>query len=398
MSDLALLLVTFAFLVPACMLSVEAALSVSIFEIALGILARSVFGMQPFPFLRLAAAFAGIALTSLAGAEVDTRLIRARFKESFLIGVASFLAPFLAVLAYCYGSLGWSWEASEIGAIALSTTSLAVVYAVLVETGLTRHVVGKLTMAGCFVTDFFVSLALSTLFVRPNVWTLVFIVVSVALIVGAPRVLPRLFRRYGNRVIEFEAKVLFLLLFLLMVLGEMGNSHAMLPAFVLGLVLSPLFERDQNLQRRMRTICFGFVTPFFFFGSGLRISLGTLASSAGLLLTLFVIKVVTKIAGVYPLARHYCSKGAVFLTLLMSTGLTMGTLTATHGLDKGIITETQFGVLLAAVIASAIVPTVVAQRWFQDELELAESADPGLPATPSETAAGSTIQPDGGVV
>ncbi|MBI4862361.1 MAG: cation:proton antiporter [Candidatus Riflebacteria bacterium] len=397
MSDLALLLFTFAFLVPASMLSVEAALSVSIFEIALGIVARSAFGMQPFPFLRLAAAFAGIALTFLAGAEVDTRLIRTRFKESFLIGITSFLAPFLAVLAYCYGLLGWSWEASEIGAIALATTSLAVVYAVLVETGLTRHTVGKLTMAGCFVTDFFVSLALSTLFVRPNLWTPVFLVVSVALIVGAPRMLPRLFHRYGNRVIEFEAKVLFFLLFLLMVLGEMGNSHAMLPAFVLGLVLAPLFERDQNLQRRMRTICFGFLTPFFFFGSGLRISLATLAASGGLLGTLFAIKIVTKVAAVYPFASRFCSRGAMFLTLLMSTGLTMGTLTATHGLDKGIITEAQFGVLLAAVIASAVVPTVVAQRWFQDELEMAETVDPGSAAT-SETATGTTIQPDGGVI
>ena len=397
MNDLSLLLVTFAFLVPASMLSVEAALSVSIFEIVLGVIARSVFGIQPFPFLKLTAAFAGIALTFLAGAEVDTRLIRTRFKESFLIGVASFLAPFLAVLAYCYGSLNWTWEASEIGAIALATTSLAVVYAVLVETGLTRHVVGKLTMAGCFVTDFFVSLALSTLFVRPNTWTLVFLVVSVVLIVVAPRILPRLFQRYGNRVIEFEAKVLFLLLLLLMVLGELGNSHAMLPAFVLGLVLAPLFERNQNLQRRMRTICFGFVTPFFFFGSGLRISLEALAASSGLILTLFVIKVVTKIAGVYPLARRFASRGAMFLTLLMSTGLTMGTLTATHGLDKGIITETQFGVLLAAVIASAIVPTVVAQRWFQEELELTMPTEPySIPAAVAPDTRGVIRPQEGG--
>jgi len=395
MSDLSLLLITFAFLVPASMLSVEAALSVSIFEIALGVLARSAFGIQPFPFLKLVAAFAGIALTFLAGAEVDTRLIRTRFKESFLIGIASFLAPFVAIMAYCYGFLNWSWEASEIGAIALSTTSLAVVYAVLVETGLTRHVVGKLTMAGCFVTDFFVSLSLSTLFVRPNTWTLGFLVVSVSLIIGAPRMLPRLFRRYGNRVIEFEAKVLFLLLFLLMVLGEMGNSHAMLPAFVLGLMLAPLFERNQNLQRRMRTICFGFITPFFFFGSGLRISFGAIAASGGPLLTLFAIKIVMKVAGVYPVARRFCSQGAMFLTLLMSTGLTMGTLTATHGLDKGIISDVQFGVLLAAVIVSAIVPTVVAQRWFQSELELVETEAAGPTATRSETVAGTAVLTDG---
>jgi Kef-type K+ transport system membrane component KefB len=51
--------------------------------------------------------------------------------------------------------------------------------------------------------------------------------------------------------------------------------------------------------------------------------------------------------------------------LLMSTGLTFGTISATYGLTSGIIDTFQFSILLTVVIATAIVPTVIAQTWFQ---------------------------------
>jgi Kef-type K+ transport system membrane component KefB len=119
-------------------------------------------------------------LTFLAGTEMDPGPLRA--KESFLIGGVFFLAPFPFAWGFCQLALGWEPRAALIGGIALSTTSLAVVYAVLVETGLNKAEIGKLIMAATFVTDLGTVLALMLLFVRPTLWLLAFVGVSVAAI------------------------------------------------------------------------------------------------------------------------------------------------------------------------------------------------------------------------
>ena len=129
-------------------------------------------------------------------------------------------------------------KAALIAGTALSTTSLAVVYAVLVETGLNSTRVGKLIMSACFVTDLGTAVALSAIFIKPNAWFPVFLVVSVALIVVLPKIAPWFFGRYGDRVIEPEIKLVFACLFVLMVLADAAKGHAVLPAFLLGLVMA----------------------------------------------------------------------------------------------------------------------------------------------------------------
>lgn len=204
----------------ASMISVEIALSAAIIEIALGVVAGNFLGLHPAPWMDFLAGFGGILLTFLAGAEVDPMLMKQKLKESLLIGGFSFLIPYLASLTYCYGVAHWSWKASLIAGCALSTTSLAVVYAVLVETGLTDKAIGKIIMASTFVTDIGTALALSLTFAEWSLKTLGFLVGSVIVIGLTPRYLPRIFKRYGARVIEPEIKLLFFLLFILMSLGK----------------------------------------------------------------------------------------------------------------------------------------------------------------------------------
>lgn len=363
MEDQALSLALWALIVVASLISVEAGISVAIIEIALGVIGGNFLGLHPTPWITYLASFGGIVLIFLAGAEVDLGVMRAKFKESFLIGTVSFVGPFIGGLLVCHYALGWSWPASKIAGIALSTTSLAVVYAVLVETGLTNTEVGKIIMASCFITDFGTALALSALFAEFNLYTLVFFVVSAVLIGALPWVIRPFLRRYGGRVIEPEIKVLFLVLVVFIYLAKIGASHAMLPAFVLGLVLSRMFSENRDLQRRMRVVAFGMITPFFFLNGGMNVSLSLLATNLGLLLFLLVVKQVTKIGLIYPFARRYLPREAMFTTLLMSTGLTMGTLSAVFGLERGIITQAQFSCLVAAVVISAMLPTFIAQKW-----------------------------------
>jgi Kef-type K+ transport system membrane component KefB len=349
----------------ASMASVEMGLSVALIEIAFGVVAGNVFGLATTPWLDFLAGFAGIVLTFLAGAEVDVALMRTRLKESLVIGGISFAAPFVGTWAFCQYVLGWPLPAAQLAGVALSTTSLAVVYAVLVETGLTAHPTGKLLMAATFVTDFGVAATLSLLFIRPTWWLLVFAAVSVAIIAGMPPLHRWFFARYGRRVIEPEIKGAFAALLVLMYFAELAQSHAVLPAFVLGLAVSHVFEEYRQEQRRFRVVAFAFLTPFFFLKGGMNVSLRLVWANLGLLAMLFVVKMVTKSAGVYPVAARYLpGREATFTTLLMATGLTFGTISSLYGLRAGTFDSARFSVVVTVVVLSAVVPTFIAQRWF----------------------------------
>jgi Kef-type K+ transport system membrane component KefB len=240
---------------------------------------------------------------------------------------------------------------------------------VLVETGLNRELVGKRLMSATFVTDIATVAALTVLFVEPTVWIVPFAIASIGLIVGLPRIAPWFFARYGDRVIEPEIKLVFASLFVLTWLGERANSQAALPAFVLGLVMSGQYAQHRTEQERMRVVAFAFLTPFFFLKGGMNVSAGALWANLAILAVLFVAKTAPKLGGVYPLARRYTAPHASFTTLLMSTGLTFGTITGLYGLSAGIIDRTQFSLLVAVVVLSAIVPTAIAQRFFRPQPE-----------------------------
>lgn len=349
----------------ASMASVELGISVALIEISLGVAAGNFLGLSGTPWIDFLAGLAGIVLTFLAGAEVDPDLLRERLKESVLIGGLSFLLPFAGAAAVCYYTLGWSANAALIAGTALSTTSLAVVYAVLVETGLTETTIGKIIMASTFVTDFGTALALSLLFLRPTWWLLPFILGSAVIIWAMPHLHPWFFPRYGNRVIEPEIKGALAALLVLMFFAHLAESHAVLPAFILGLAVARIFSANRETQRRFRVVSFALLTPFFFLKSGMNVSLGEVWANLGLLVLLLAVKQATKFLGVYPVARRYVRADAMYTTLLMSTGLTFGTISSLFGLQAGYITSAQFSVLVTVVVLSAIIPTFIAQRWFE---------------------------------
>jgi Kef-type K+ transport system membrane component KefB len=247
---------------------------------------------------------------------------------------------------------------------------------VLVETGLNQSIIGKRIMSATFVTDLGTAAALTILFIKPTIWIVPFVIVSIGLIFGLPQFAVPFFARYGQRVTEPEIKLVFACLFLLMWLGGRASSQAVLPAFVLGLAMSQHYARHRDEQDRMRVVAFAFLTPFFFLKGGMSVSAAALWANLGILTLLFAGKIVPKLAGVYPLARRYCSPHAAFTTLLMSTGLTFGTISSLYGLNAGIIDRTEFSLLVSVVVLSAIVPTAIAQRFFQPPGERA--SDDGL--------------------
>jgi len=363
-------LITGALIFLASLISLRMGLSVAIIELIIGALAGNLGIIHPEEWMTFIATFGGIILTFLAGTEIDTELMREKFKESFLIGAMSFAAPFIGVFLYTYYLAGWTLSAALIAGTALSTTSLAVVYSVLVETGLSKTHVGKILMAATFFTDIGTAIALSILFVKPTIYTSIFIVVSLLVIYFAVKFSHYVFHNplLKNKVIEPEIKYIFLLLLIFMYFANLGDGQAVLPAFILGLFMSRHFvetSETKEVRNRLRTVAYAVITPIFFIVGGMRISVPLIIGAFGLFIILFAIKIIMKFIGVFFLAKKYIPSGSMYTTLLMSTGLTFGTIASVFGLTAGFIDNIQYSVLVGVVVASAVIPTYVAQKWYR---------------------------------
>ncbi len=194
--------------------------------------------------------------------------------------------------------------------------------------------------------------------------------VSLAVIYIAAKFSHTVFDNPGlkNKVIEPEIKYLFLLLLLFMYFAQLGNGEAVLPAFVLGLLMSKHFKETsvtKDVRNKLRTVAYAIITPAFFVVGGMNVSIPLIATGVGLFFILFFIKFITKGIGVYFFAKKYIPEGPVYTTLLMSTGLTFGTIASVFGLTSGIIDQGQFSILIGVVIMSAVIPTFIAQKWFK---------------------------------
>jgi len=346
-------------------------ISAALFEIVIGGIAGNTVGLPLTPWINYIASFGAIVLTFLAGTDIDPHVVKRNFGSSVTIGLMGFFAPYLGCLLLARYGLGWPWPQAQIAGISLSTTSVAVVYAVMVETGYNRTELGKIILAACFINDIGTVLALGLIFANYNIYLLLFALVTIAAIAVLPWVVPRLFARIGKRTSEPEIKFLFFVLFILGGLANLGQSEAVLPAYLVGMALAPFFMIEKELQLRMRAICFAFLTPFYFLKAGSLIEGHALIAGAGLIAAFLAMKMVTKFVGILPLTCYFKfdKREGMYTTLMMSTGLTFGSISALFGLTNHIIDQDQYTVLLTAVIGSAVVPTLIAQIWFRPHFE-----------------------------
>jgi Kef-type K+ transport system membrane component KefB len=355
----------------ASLISIRIVVSVALVEIVIGAFGGNLLGLAPTDWVNYLAGVGAIVLTFLAGTEIDPAVVRRHLWATMSIGAVGFFAPYVGVLLYARFVLAWPWPEAQIAGIALSTTSVAVVYAVMVETGFNRTEIGKIILAGCFINDVGTVLALGIVFANYNLWLLLFALATAVALWLLPRVVPWFFGRYGGRVSEPEIKFVLLFLFLLGGLANLAKSEAVLPAYLIGMVLAPFFLKERTVAHQLRVIAFALLTPIYFLKAGSLVKFETIVAAAGLIGVFLAVKMVTKFVGIWPLTRafRFAHREGMYTTLMMSTGLTFGTISALFGLTNGIIDQDQYTVLVTAVIGSAVVPTLIAQRWFQPSFQ-----------------------------
>jgi len=384
----------------ATLLSIWLRVSTALSEIVVGTIAQLIIGAlvgstvlgTGESWVQFLSGTGAIVLTFLAGAELDPRVFKLKWKEAGAVGLASFFLPFLGCAAAAHYLLGWGAMQSWLAGVALSTTSVAVVYAVMLEFGFNTTDFGKTVLAACFITDLGTVVALGMIFAPFTYKTLLLAGAGILVFIVLPWLTPRFFRTYGNRPSELEAKYLLLALFGMGALAAWADSEPVLPAYLIGMVLAGTVGKDHALVRRLRTLTFGLLTPFYFIRAGSFVSIPALVAAPGAFVLFLVVKIASKFIGVYPAARVFRAphREAMYTTLLMSTGLTFGTISALFGLSHKIIDQGQYSALVATVIASAVIPTLIANSVYlprhlmpKRDTTRSEPAPPVLTKTPA---------------
>ena len=359
-------------------------IAIALVEICVGVVVAAVATHYGFfdrlgsgePWLTFLASVGAVLLTFLAGAELDPSVIRTKLTEVSVVGLVGFVAPFLGCAAVAHWIVGWGGQASLLAGVALSTTSMAVVYSVMLETGFNRTEFGKGILGACFVNDLGTVIALGVLFAPFTFRTVVFIAAIVVVVAVLPYLIDHMTRIYGHRTAAIRTKVIMVVLLGLGALAYWAGSEAVLPAYVVGIALAGGAAQDHHWIRRLRTLTVGFLTPFYFLRAGMLVSVSAVAAAPVVVLVLFAAKVGAKIFGLSPVVgrfRHERNE-RWYYTLMMSTGLTFGTISALYGLSHGIVTQRQYSYLVAVVIGTAVIPTLVAGLAFVPRHLLPETA------------------------
>src|SRR5437016_1826723 len=184
----------------ASVISIRLGISVALVEMFVGVIGGNFLGFHTTPWIDFLATFGSGLLTFLAGAEIDPVSLRRHLRKSLAIGAVSFFLPFIATFSFAYFVAGWTLGSAEIAGTALSTTSVAVVYAVMIESGLADKELGKLILAACFITDLGTVLALGILFASVSPALRLFIVATALSLYFLPALMHSFVAAVPNRV------------------------------------------------------------------------------------------------------------------------------------------------------------------------------------------------------
>jgi Kef-type K+ transport system membrane component KefB len=364
----------------AALVSIRLRIAAALVEIGLGMIAGNLIALATNTWIDFIAGFGAIMLTYLAGSEINPQVLRRQWRPAVLVGALSFGLPFLGAMSYAFFVAHWSLSAAKIAGVAMSTTSVAVVYAVMLESGLAKKDFGQMILAACFITDLGTVIALGLLFANFNPWLALFLTASAVAVAIVPRFLPMTFTRLGDRVSEPGARLLFAIIFALAGLATLAKSEGVLPAYILGFASAGFLLSHIEFARRLRTATMSLLAPFYFIKAGTYVSFAQVVAGAKTIAALFAVKVLAKFVGVWPAARgfRYSTIDATYLTLMMATGLTFGTISSLYGLTHHDIDGLQYSELVTVVIATAVIPTLIAQLHFPPTQEVLEAESGGL--------------------
>ncbi|MCX8092629.1 MAG: cation:proton antiporter, partial [Candidatus Goldbacteria bacterium] len=262
-------------------------ISIALTEITVGVLA-AFFVTSFFPhiktgseneWLKFLAGSGAILLTFLSGTELDPSSLKKMKNEMLIIGFIGFFAPFIGCTLIAKFLLNWNIKASLLTGVALSTTSMAVVYSVMLEYGFNKTSYGKGILGACFINDLGTVIALGLIFAPFTYKTIIFVIITLIFIFILPKLTQNIIKIYGNKTYAIRTKWILFILFGLGALALWSESEAVLPAYLIGMSLAVVIGKDHTYIKRLRTLTIGFLTPFYFIRAGSFVNIPAILSA-----------------------------------------------------------------------------------------------------------------------
>jgi Kef-type K+ transport system membrane component KefB len=348
------------------LISIRLGLTVALMEIIVGVIGGNFLGLHATPWTDVIGSFGIVLLSFLAGAEIEPEALRRNLKATLTVGISSFLVPFVGTFLFSHYIANWDFQASIIAGLAMSTTSVAIVYTTILENGLITTDQGKIILGATLVTDVITMLALGLFTINLGIWLAIFAGVFILMLIALPKIMlwfsGKLSGRFGHPYI----KIIILIAFVLCWLFTQAGGQAVLPAFLIGMVMAGTLAKIKVEIERIQIITFTVLIPFYFLKAGSLLSLSDMITGFAWVLIFLALKMALKFAGVLPSSLIFRWKiiDGVNASLLMSTGLTFGTISALYGLTSNMINQSQYTILLSAVIGSALVPALITQLIY----------------------------------
>jgi len=353
-------------IVSAGIISIELSISSAVMEITLGFLGSNLLGLKSFEWLDFIALIGLVGLMFLAGFEIDPDILKSTINKSLLIGSLSYFLPFALVFSVSYFYFGYSLITCLVLSLALSTTSIALVYAVLREMVPSGNDLFEIVLGSAMIADVLSMLTLTFLIMEFTVSIIFYMIIILIIILISPFIFKIMAEKYGGHPPEVELRFILLLLLLLPFLAERVYVSEAVFAFFLGVVFSKLIEDQEEIERKLKTIVFGFFAPTFFFKAGLLIDLSYMKFESIILLVFFaIIAYVGKFLGACIPIRILLKDKVIsrISGLIFNFRLTFGIVAAVFGLETGILTEELYGVIMFIILSSSIISSIALRKF-----------------------------------
>ncbi len=326
-------------------------IAVAIVELITGVFA-SLIGLSPEGILSVLSMIGGVLLMFIVGSEIEIDVLIKNFRTSLIVGLSSFLAPALASFIILF-RMGLGFRASWLVAIALSTTSMAVVHAILMSKGLLNKEIGQVILASAMVTDASSIIAMALVMVKATY----LIVLYVIMFFTVPMIFRKALHHLPSRpASQLGIRMIISTLLVLTLFSEIAGIHAALIAFILGISASDIIRKRGFLDEKLKGLVFGFFSPIFFFTAGLYVRLMGVSSALILTILFLAISFIPKVISTGYFIYKRMGVKDLSVSIMFGARLTVSTIAALMGLSAGLLLQNHYN----AIILSAVISTIIA--------------------------------------
>jgi len=357
-------LIVILFIITAGIIALEIGFSSAIFEIIAGSIAVNFFHMSDLKWAEFLANIGLLGLMFFAGLESDIQILKKNFLKAFFIGISSFLLPLISIFLITKFIFNYSLKSSLLISVALSTTSLALVYPLLKDKKMLKLPSGQTLLAGAMVVDIVSMFTLSFIFEGINLSNIVFLLGLLVIMFFLPKIGEKLFNRYLHNNIEFPIRFIIAILIAIGFLSKEIHINEAVLAFALGIFFSGFFRENDILEKKLRAIIFGFVAPFFFFKAGYSIKLENINIHIIILSFIlgsvaFATKYIATVIATKPFFKKTVYKIA---GLFFNMRLTFGIVASIFGLEYKVIDTDTYTALLLIIVSTSLIASFLMKK------------------------------------